>query len=63
MKQKEKKEFVEETAEEKSARWAKNCKNAMKFAKQAGINLKSVSRERKKIEQEKQQLKLQRQFF
>lgn len=63
MKPKEKKERVEETMEQKNARWAKNAKKAMSFAKQAGIDLGKISRERNKIEAEKRQLKLQHQFF
>lgn len=60
---KEKREYVEETIEEKNARWAKQSKNAMSFAKQSGIDLGKIKKERNKIEAEKRQLKLQRQFF
>lgn len=60
---KEKREYVEETIEQKNARWANNAKNAMSFAKQSGIDLGKVKKERNKIEAEKRQLKLQRQFF
>ena len=63
MKPKEKKERVEETMEQKNARWAKKTKKALSFAKQAGIDLGKVKKERNKIEAEKRQLKLQRQFF
>lgn len=63
MKPKEKKERVEETMEQKNARWAKNAKSALSFAKQAGIDLGKIKKERNKIEAEKRQLKLQRQFF
>ena len=60
---KEKREYVEETIEQKNARWANNAKKAMSFAKQSGIDLGKVKKERNKIEAEKRQLKLQRQFF
>ena len=63
MKPNEKKERVEETMEQKNARWAKNAKNALSFAKQSGIDLGKIKKERNKIEAEKRQLKLQRQFF
>ena len=63
MKPKEKKERVEETMEQKNARWAKNVKKALSFAKQSGIDLGKIKNERNKIEAEKRQLKLQRQFF
>jgi hypothetical protein len=63
MKPKEKKERVEETIEQKNARWEKNAKKAMSFAKQAGIDLGKVKKERNKIEAEKRQLKLQDRFY
>ena len=50
---KEKKEFVEETLEQKQARWEKQSKSAKSFAKQCGVNLKKISRERDKIAAEK----------
>ena len=53
MKPKEKKERVEETMEQKNARWAKQSKKALSFAKQAGIDLGKVKKERNKIEAEK----------
>jgi hypothetical protein len=63
MKPKEKKELVEETMEQKNARWAKQSKSALKFAKLAGLDVSKLAKERNKIEAEKRQLKLQRQFF
>ena len=63
MKPKEKKERVEETMEQKNARWEKNAKKAMSFAKQAGIDLGKITRERNKIDAEKRQLKLQDRFY
>lgn len=63
MKPKEKKERVEETMEQKNARWEKNAKKALSFAKQAGIDPRKIKKERNKIEAEKRQLKLQRKFF
>ena len=44
---KEKKEFVEETAEQKDSRWKKQAKAAKSFARCAGIDLKKVARERR----------------
>ena len=63
MKPKEKKERVEETMEQKNARWAKQSKKALSFAKQAGIDLGKITRERNKIDAEKRQLKLQDRFY
>ena len=39
---KEKKEFVEETLEQKQARWDKQSKSAKSFAKQCGVSLKKM---------------------
>lgn len=50
---KEKKEFVEETSEQKQARWKKQSKAARSMAKQCGINLKKLSKERDRYEAEK----------
>ena len=47
---KEKKEFVEETQEQKDARWKKQAKAAKSFAVSSGIDLKKVARERRNIE-------------
>ena len=63
MKPREKKERVEETMEQKNARWEKNAKKAMSFAKQAGIDLGKISKERSKIEAEKRQLKTRERFY
>ena len=43
---KKKESFVEETEEQKKARWAKQSKQAKAFARIAGIDLKTVNRER-----------------
>ena len=43
---KEKKEHIEETQEQKNARWTKQAKAAKSFARCAGIDLKKVVRER-----------------
>jgi hypothetical protein len=50
---KEKKEFVEETMEQKQARWEKQSKSAKSFAKQCGMNLKKIAKERNRIAAEK----------
>lgn len=63
MKPKEKREHVEETMEQKNARWEKNAKKAISFAKQAGIDLGKIKKERNKIDAEKRQLKLQDRFY
>lgn len=43
---KEKKERIEETEEQKNARWKKQAKAARSFAISSGIDLKKVVRER-----------------
>ena len=50
---KDKNEFVEETQEQKDARWAKQNKTAKSFARQCGVDLKKIARERGKNEAEK----------
>jgi hypothetical protein len=50
---KEKREFVEETMEQKQARWEKQSKSAKSFAKQCGVSLKKIAKERKRIDAEK----------
>lgn len=50
---KEKREFVEETMEQKQARWEKQSKAAKSFAKQCGVNLKKIAKERDRISAEK----------
>jgi hypothetical protein len=50
---KEKKEFVEETMEQKQARWEKQSKAAKSFAKQCGVNMKKIAKERDRIAAEK----------
>ena len=50
---KEKREFVEETPEQKQARWEKQSKSARSFAKQCGVNLKKIAKERGRIDAEK----------
>lgn len=47
---KEKKEYIEETQEQKNARWKKQAKTAKSFARCAGIDLKKVARERRMTE-------------
>ena len=47
---KTKKEFVEETQEQKNARWKKQAKTVKSFARCAGIDLKKVARERRMSE-------------
>lgn len=47
---KEKKEYIEETQEQKNARWKKQAKTAKSFARCAGIDLKKVVRERRMTE-------------
>ena len=44
---KEKKEHIEETEEQKNARWKKQAKAARSFAISSGIDLKKVARERR----------------
>ena len=46
----EKKERIEETQEQKNARWKKQAKTAKSFARCAGIDLKKVARERRMAE-------------
>ena len=53
---KEKKEFVEETMEQKRERWNKQQKLAKGLAKSCGIDLKKLERERAKMRQEKMDL-------
>jgi hypothetical protein len=48
-----KKEFVEETQEQKDARWKKQAKAAKSFAVFSGIDLKKVARERRNNERAK----------
>jgi hypothetical protein len=60
---KEKREHVEETMEEKNARWAKLSKKAMSFAKQCGIDLRKLEAQRKKDYEEKNKYRRQSQFF
>lgn len=43
---KEKNTYIEETADQKNARWKKQAKTAKSFARCAGIDLKKVARER-----------------
>ena len=50
---KEKKEFVEETMEQKQARREKQSKAAKSFAKQCGVNMKKIAKERDRIAAEK----------
>lgn len=50
---KEKRKFVEETMEQKQARWEKQSKSAKSFAKQCGVNLKKIAKERDRIAAEK----------
>jgi len=50
---KEKKEFVEETMEQKRARWDKQSKAAKSMAKQCGINIKKLAKERERYEAER----------
>ena len=58
----EKKEFEEETTEQKNARWDKQTKSARSFAKQCGINLGKIAKERSRIESEKKN-RVRTQFF
>ena len=55
-------EFVEETQEQKDARWNKQTKTARSFAKQCGINLGKIAKERNRIESEKRN-RVRTQFF
>ena len=47
---KEKKEHIEETQEQKNARWNKQAKAAKSFARCVGIDLKKVAQERRMAE-------------
>lgn len=47
---KEKNTYIEETADQKNARWKKQAKTAKSFARCAGIDLKKVARERRMTE-------------
>ena len=53
---KKKEEFVEETEEQKQARWAKQQKMARGMAKSCGIDLKKLERERAKRQREKMEI-------
>lgn len=53
---KEKKEFVEETMEQKRNRWDKQQKLAKGLAKSCGIDLKKLEKERAKRYREKMDL-------
>ena len=57
-----KEERVEETEEQKQARWDKQSKSAKSFAKQCGINMNKLAKERAKIEAEKRN-RVRTQFF
>ena len=46
-------EIPEETEEQKRERWAKAQKKARSFARQCGVDLKKISRERRKRDAEK----------
>jgi len=59
---KKKEDFVEETMEQKHNRWDKQTKTARSFAKQCGVNLKKISKEREKNEAEKR-MRTRTQFF
>jgi hypothetical protein len=59
---KEKREFVEETMEQKQARWDKQCKAARSFAKQSGMNLKKIAKERNRIAAEKRAMSSTRSY-
>jgi hypothetical protein len=50
---KEKKEFVEETMEQKRTRWDKQTKAAKAMAKQCGFNIKKLAKERARYEAER----------
>lgn len=45
-------EMPEETEEQKMERWEKAQKKARSFARQCGVDLKKISRERRKIAME-----------
>lgn len=47
---KEKNTYIEETQDQKNARWKKQAKTAKSFARCAGIDLKKVARERRMSE-------------
>lgn len=47
---KEKNTYIEETVDQKNARWKKQAKTAKSFARCAGIDLKKVARERRMSE-------------
>lgn len=53
---KKKEEFVEETEEQKKARWEKQQKIARGMARSCGIDLKKLERERAKRQREKLEL-------
>ena len=53
---KKKEEFVEETEEQKKARWEKQQKRARGLAKSCGIDLKKLERERARRQKEKMEI-------
>ena len=53
---KHKEEFVEETEEQKQARWEKQKKAARGLAKSCGIDLKKLAKERERNYREKRSL-------
>jgi hypothetical protein len=53
---KHKEEFVEETEEQKQARWEKQKKAARGLAKSCGIDLRKLERERERRNREKMML-------
>lgn len=53
---KKREEIVEETEEQKKARWEKQQKMARGLAKSCGIDLKKLERERAKRQREKMEL-------
>jgi hypothetical protein len=64
MKMKMKKDKKEpETWEEKKNRWEKQTKKALSFAKQSGIDVKKLQRERAKNEAERRERANSTQFF
>lgn len=52
-----------ETWEEKKNRWEKQTKKALSFAKQSGIDVKKLQRERAKNEAERREHAHNTQFF
>jgi hypothetical protein len=52
-----------ETWEEKKNRWEKQTKKALSFAKQSGIDVKKLQRERAKNEAERRERANRTQFF